>query len=396
MIIDQSNNYLISATGNGTLAVFNMEEGAITVQSAIQSKFNSIAYDRIENVAICGTYVGTVVVLNLCKNPPSLLDTVVLPGKYPNSGNVFVAYNEEMRLLYATHHNDIIIYHWNHTVNKYLIPTVYLTLSLKQNIKINNLLVLNQGLFVIASSTKGFVAVFDISDAPVQETVDEAISNATKNVLSNEKSKQLASASADVDLLTTSTSGLLPWEKVVLKSNSAMRDWLRAKGVDSSLSTTRADLIRLITKISHVSITAVKNVLLPKNPRKDVLFTWNLKPIKKYAIPGEVFVEKKENFILKKLKIGKGSFILNATYIEEMRAILFGCWNGLMHVVSLQDFLPPFLVEERQDINLIRNQMSVENASLKGNNGDNISKNSNIKGSIKSTRGKRHQLSGSF
>jgi hypothetical protein len=74
-------------------------------------------------------------------------------------------------------------------------------------------------------------------------------------------------------------------------------------------------------------------------------------------------------------------FIHSACFIDDLRAIAFGCDNGMTHFVSLADFLPAPPQREKQDIAHIRSELRQVETSPEG-----------IKGSVKSTRGKRHQI----
>ncbi len=404
MVVEPSNHVFIGSARQGTMSVFNMNEGAVSTQSAKgDAQFTMIAYDRTEHIAFCGTrHIGTVRAFDLYTNPPRLLYSFIMPhaklsGKGDVNGVVFV---EETRLLYATHFNNIHIWAVSPkaSISK---STKFATLSMQESVRISDLLVFNRGYYVVASGTKGVVALFDISDRPREETTEEAIAAASRTLsttrLSHAKSVMSSSAS-DTNALSTTTSNLIPWSEVVQRSNSAMRDWLRANGVDSSMTVTRPDLIRLVVAYQQQKQPSEPvNVAEHLIPKEDAFLTWNLNPIPLELLEAQDESEKERATIAEAQAAAaaaegpppKGTkslfeevpFVRCSAYIEEMRAIAFGCDNGVTHFVSLADFLPPLSKGEKQDIAHIRTQLSFGDTSPQG-----------IHGSVKSSKGKRHQL----
>lgn len=383
IITDRSSGVLVSASDAGTLTVYDLKE-CITrtplVVSKGSAKFVSFAYDRSENMAYCGTDAGTVCVYDLEKNPPILIHTITLSlwknkekeGKADVIGLFFI---EETRLLYCAHEYKVHVLKMSHkvTIEK---SSLRFLLSMSEQIEIADLRVLYNGQYIVVSSGEGPAAMFEISE----------------KLCDVEKSHGFSMSDASVtDELSTSASRLLPWQEVIKRSDATLRDWLRANSVNTSVAYTHSDLIRLVRntevlrvaeascdnhktdknpkgdgdidrfEIERIADNLISSVLIPKIPRTDALFSW--------IIP--------DNRPESSLSLKKAPLVNTTCYMENIRAVAYGCEDGNVHFVSVSEFFSPMSDAEKSDIDRLRLNVTKDV----------------IGGSTKSTRGRKSTLS---
>jgi hypothetical protein len=412
LIYEPKNSMLMGGSNSGSLSCFDCGEGQTTTQLGKGcGPINSIAYARQIHVVFVGTKDGHVNIYDLKFNPPKEMKRFPLTQgttnpklqKLDNKGDVCVVYVEETRQLIATHFHEIYV--WDIPERDLIAATNYYAGSCKAKFflncqtehtaKICSLLVFNYGNYICVSTTRSNVVLFDMSDPPKEETLEEAMSKAAKNL--SIASKSTSSASADVNYLSTTNSALVNWKEIIKRNNTALRDWLRANGVDATLALTRADLIALVIEYyagtpENVTCEIVAELLRAKTPRTDPLLTWNLNSME--YVPETVTSVDGADPMDGDATAGDGSsksaktaiflepppFIVSSCFLDEIGSLAFGTVEGKVELVSIAAFLPPLSSEEKRDLAHIRTQMSFLDTHEQG-----------IKGSTKSTRGKRHE-----
>lgn len=420
LVLEPSKSVLIGAGCKGTMSVFDLKKGVITSQLLNpDKKFVSIAYDRNEHVAFVGTTEGSVVVFELSPKTgdgkiPKKICTIEMTypanspsAKHNSKGEVkCVVYAEELRMLYVAHMNHIHLIAMKDECKSFDRLGM---LSMNEKLRISNVLVLNCGYYVIATSNIGVVAMFDISDEEKVKTRDERLDEAARDLsIGNGKaSDNMANTS---NKLSTTASRMKPWNEIILQSNGVMRDWLRAKGVDSSVAVNRADLIRIVIKAERtVTPTMAAKVLRPKNltendptkrKRTDAMLVWSMNPDVSLDV-NDTTIDDSEAYqhqdeispppspvpptsphkqpILPFVELPP--LIRASAYIEAFRCMCFGTKDGTLRFVSLADFMPAKSKMEELQATQMREEALRSDATPEG-----------IMGSRNSTRGKRHQL----
>lgn len=412
LIYEPKNNMLLGGSNSGSLSCFDCDQGQTTTQLGKGcGPINSIAYARQIHVVFVGTKDGHVVIYDLKFNPPKEMKRFALTQgtnnpklqKLDNKGDVYVVYVEETRQLIATHFHEIYV--WDIPRNDLIASTNYhvstckakffLNCQTEHTAKICSLLVFHYGNYICVSTTRGNVVLFDMSDAPKEDTLEEAMSKAAKNLSGANNST--SSASADVNYLSTTYSALVHWWEIIKRNNTALRDWLRANGVDATLALTRADLIALVIEYyagtpENVTSEIIADQLRAKKPRMDPLLTWNLNSMEYIpetvtsidgadprggdAIGGDGSSKSAKRATFRE----PPPFIVSSCFLDEIGSLAFGTREGKVELVSIAAFLPPLSSEEKRDLTHIRTQMSYLDTNVQG-----------IKGSTKSSRGKRHE-----
>lgn len=130
------------------------------------------------------------------------------------------------------------------------------------------MLLIHNGRFIVTGTNAGDVAIFDMSNKTDDREL--ALKGITHTTLKSKHSSSISAAVEDANEL--SKASVVQWDEVILKGNTAMRDWLRAKGVDTSSLFVREDYIRAIFQYSNVDPNEAGKILYPTNPCKDVLF----------------------------------------------------------------------------------------------------------------------------
>lgn len=296
-----------TASQDGVLTMYDLNRADMKSQCSTSQgvSINCIAHYGTDSLIFCGTNVASVVIYDVSTIPPTLLKTLSLPNYDPtnkahknNSDVTALVFENERRLLYCAYRNVIHVFriYNKKEISKSVIKSH--CLQLKASLKISNLLLLNHGQFLVASETRGSVAVFDMSQKPV-------------------KSSSSSSYSSQVDTMKTGAV-VEKWQDVIKLGNAAMKDWLIGKGIDVVGAKSKGDLIRLVATTAGVDENTAVDVLIPDDPRCDVIFTWStVDPLN-----------------------ANDAQLNNSCYIEPLRVIVSGGANGRLTCVSLADFIP--------------------------------------------------------
>jgi hypothetical protein len=184
-------------------------------------------------------------------------------------------------------------------------------LMLQPSVQISLLLPIEHGKYVVATcGAEGSVLIFDVSELRPEH-------NRGKDGNSGAREEDLATAAAVQ----------VPWQLAVHLSNAEMRTWFQGTGIGATDYLTRAALLQLMQDTQHVSRADIVDALRPKKPVRDVFIALHLR-------------EPKDN----------RTYITHVQYFEPRRAMLFGCVDGNVMVLSLEDFLAPETTSDKRDL----------------------------------------------
>jgi hypothetical protein len=174
------------------------------------------------------------------------------------------------------------------------------------------------------------------------------------------------------DLLGTSASALLDWSAIVLRSNAVIRDWLRAKGIDTSQATSRMDLLTCMQRSLQPRLSAVAGSEATRALCSAVdfpLFLWRLQPPPTGSAG-------------KPRPPATQPYAYSSFYCTgDARCLVFGTSDGLLHVVSLQQFVTPYFDVESEVLQSARQARRA--AATTSTSAERVG------GSTKTARGKR-------
>lgn len=388
--------YLIAASVNNILISYNLTKEKLEAQSArMEHTICALCYDALDHLALVGTPQGSVVLYNLRINPPTKVHAFDLSPSGTQAPKVkadlvvtAMVFVQETRLLYVACNHAVHILRIC-TLSNIKKSTVWQKLPFNPALSVSTLSLVQKGKLVVLGGCNGAVAVYDMTDyrgarrssagilnmnTSVDHQAGVAI-NQSAGVSGGFLASKLSAAADNIDHLATSAAQLMPWEQVIRESNSKMRDWLRALGVDAILVRHRAELLSLVARTAGIDVDTLTKELLPPLPRMEVLFAWNF-------IPYDPVTGSKKSLVQGTQQQPQ----LRATiYVEETQCLLFGCKDGTVRCVSLQDFYPPY-AGSMIDSGVVRAWR--EEALLK----DGMTSAAAIKGLPKTMRGKRHQL----
>lgn len=342
LVVETYNDTFLAASRSGALFSYDLVEGQILSKATWGgARFTALAYDSRDETSFCGTTIGAFFVFDLLINPPVLLHKVILDATVATNESTSVGeitglhFEESSRLLYVALREHIYIYRILDKVDNSP-PTLWCKLSVNEKAQINNLLVLLHGRYVVAGCVNGGVAVFDMANRPDDiNGVYDVITAESDMFLQGtavdslmlhcceqpEVSPELFKPPADHCDDSSISLQLLPWVQVIHGSNISMRNWLRACGVEADPKACRADLIRCVADVMGADARTVAEFLMPSNPQKDVKLAWKF-----------------------------NSTVCSSVYVEDLRAVMFGCTDGTIQIVSLADFLAPLSEFEDQEI----------------------------------------------
>lgn len=417
IFIDSWTNNMIAAS-KSCVSTFNMAEGLqkSTFDGDASFQITGIAFYVLGQVVFAGSRAGQVRAYDMKTPRPQISCTVNIEKdiKAKGNGKVCVAFVEETALLYCTYFHSIMVYTVppGKCMGKFSLGQ-FLCISLEPSLSnISSLVVFNKGNFISVTTTRGAVCVYAMVGEVEGETEEEALSRTARS-LSSKKSPTQASASAAsvMNYLTSSKGGVVRWNTIIHESDPAIRDWLRSHGVDTSGAYARANLLKLVAEFvagdeSKVTVLemleAIALTLRPGCICKDCFLTFHLddtivdenlaesnyntlrgvldNPATEDAAEriGEDGAGAKPNFDCGSLKNMR---IITSHFIEEMSCLAFGTESGITYFVSVAQFLPPLLPQEKFDLDLVRRRLAELPTSAAG-----------IKGSTKSKRGKGHEL----
>lgn len=357
MLVDVGANAFIASSVSGMISKCNLDDGLISAQGAIVgSTFTCVAYDRDEEMVFVGTVAGRVAIMDFAANPPVDVHKLNMthqtkPERVSKNPVVALQFNQESRILYAAHMNNIHVFKIKGRANICKVTEAWTVFSMAERITVADLLLVQPAGFLVIAGSGGIVTVYDVSERKqVDKTTDAATAALSKMGLAGS-----AVAKADAALSTTS-SALLPWNEIIKCSNASMRDWLRAKGVTDALTTLgRSSLVGLITRYSNIHCSDVMEICRPPVSWNDTLLTWNF-------------------------HLEKGTDFVSMCLLDDFGTIVLGTNKGNVRFLCLAEFLDAFGSFERRDIDSVRSAIKStfpSNSEL-------------VKGSTKTTRGKRH------
>lgn len=377
-----------AASAAGACHVYNMLDGMMLSQTMTMARQTlvSSAYDIMSPLYFLGNEMAEILVMDPTKNPPVLISTVSIPlpqranpqdaqatGRRPRPV-CCLQFVDETRLLYCTVLNEVHVY---------IVPrasgqlTPFQCLRLQEDAEITSLDVIDTGRLVVVVDDKGRVVVFSAPiRTPKSATTASSSSSSSASAAASEPSSpsptMLASAPSSAtspdDLLATSASRLSEWSDVVVRSNTVMRDWLRAKGVDSSKASTRLELMQCIQRALRFEVNVVGSLAVLELCKsvETPLFVWKLaspSPANGQDRPAPSFP------YANAVKYASG----------DVRSLFFGTSDGFLHAYSMQQFVSPHFDLERDVLQSLRQTRHHQPATtVEG-----------VLGSTKTARGKR-------
>lgn len=331
----------VSVSISGMIAAYNMKLGIFSSQTTCSDvTFTTAFFDPSENVLFCGTTTSSVHIFNLNNNPPGAAIQVQTLPSDKQAPVLSVHYVESSRLLYAAFKNEIKIFRSNgSTADRSFVTHSWApcpALALREGIIINDISCIHEGRFIYASCFSGGIAVFDMRNKYANVAVTEIAPSTVKG-------------------------GVLPWNEVITKDCSTICDWLRAAGKNSSSASNRIELVRIVRSSAAVTPDEIaESILRDAEPKRSVLFSWKVPGCSQTPSP---------------------QFACCSTFLDKSRIFLIGCSDGTMSSFDVSQFLPSFSsLDTRQlEVHLAAFPRAVDTLSL-------------IKGSVKTTRAKKHQL----
>lgn len=344
MSLDFSGQYLSSVSKASRFMFYNLVDSHAVSQLATPARhqFTSIAADCTEWMVFVGTNRGTVLFYDSACNPPRLLHELPAPVLIPNVGETLgLHFDENSRLLYFAHWNKVYVYAIR-PKQKASSSVLYVTLEMANNCPISTVKVINNGNLVAIGAKNGAVCVYDLSDKSAPGGAAGGGAN-----LGIVQSASALAAQNTLKLFTSASSKLTPWE-VVKMSNGAIRDWLRANGLDSNEAVDRVQLIRLVLKSANLTPEASCDVFkMPKRKytEADVAFTWNFNDYLASASsqPASASAAAKTTRVL-----------ISLEYLHDMKSFMGGFNDGSVALASLVDFLGPISQEETGEVAAVR------------------------------------------
>jgi hypothetical protein len=295
-------------------------------------------------------------VYDLNDSLPNLISKIILHYSDPKleGGKITaLSFEEQARLLYVAHRNNIFIYQIFDRAD-ISSPSIWITLSLTPKSSITSLLTVDGGHFIVVGTLSGGVAVFDMrSDLPVDdastmerwrqlEAVSETPGTPQKRLDDSE------SKSPDISGSTTAVRQV-PWFQAIQGSNTFMKEWLRSEGVDYSGASRRMDLIRLVAGVVGATARTTAMLILPTSPRKDVIFSTKL-----------------------------SGAVCCACYAEDLHCVLCGCADGSIYSLSAKILSPDSFTGDTDEWGCMRHS-TMSSHELPGN-------------VVLSQRGKNHEV----
>lgn len=372
----------VGASVGGACYVYNMLDSTMLSQtmSMAQQTLSSLAYDLRTSSMFLGNQRGQILVFDTTKSPPVLRFTIDIP--LPRRSTVeetnatsrrprpvlALTFVDETRLLYCAVLNEVYVYHFPPNNAS---TVLFKTLALQKDCEIMSVTVVDTGRLVVVTDSEGRVVVFapPAATAPLTTPTGAA---ATVSISTAAAASPLLAANVNPDdLLGTSASGLLDWSAIVVRSNAVIRDWLRAKGIDTSQATSRMDLLTCMQRSLQPQLSAVAGSDATRALCNFVdfpLFLWRLLPP---LGPGG-----------KPRPPATQPYAYSSFYCTgDARCLVFGTSDGFLHVVSLQQFVAPYFDIESEVLQSARQARRASTTTLTSAE--------RVGGSTKTTRGKR-------
>eukprot|EP01033_Poteriospumella_lacustris_P002747 gene2747-1995_t len=348
----------VGASAGGACYVYNMLDATMLSQtmSMAQQTLSSLAFDLSTSLMFLGNQRGQILAFDTTKSPPVLRFTIDTPlprrstaeeanatARRPRPVRA-LTFVEETRLLYCAVLNEVYVYHFapGHAAH-----VLFKTLPLQKECEIVSVTVADTGRLVVVTDSEGRVVVFapPAATAPLTSPTGTAVAagaataSTSGAAAATVASPLLASNLNPDDLLGTSASALLDWSAIVLRSNAVIRDWLRAKGIDTSQATSRMDLLTCMQRSLQPRLSAVAGSEATRALCSAVdfpLFLWRLQP-PPTGPAGKPRPPATQPYAY-------SSFYCTG----DARCLVFGTSDGLLHVVSLQQFVTPYFDVESE------------------------------------------------
>lgn len=381
----------VGASAGGACYVYNMLDSTMLSQtmSMAQQTLSSLAYDLSTSLMFLGNQRGQILAFDTTKSPPVLRFTIDTPlprrstaeeanatARRPRPVRA-LTFVEETRLLYCAVLNEVYVYHFapGHAAH-----VLFKTLPLQKECEIVSVTVADTGRLVVVTDSEGRVVVFapPAATAPLTSptgtaaAAGAATASTSGAAAATVASPLLASNLNPDDLLGTSASALLDWSAIVLRSNAVIRDWLRAKGIDTSQATSRMDLLTCMQRSLQPRLSAVAGSEATRALCSAVdfpLFLWRLQP-PPTGPAGKPRPPATQPYAY-------SSFYCTG----DARCLVFGTSDGLLHVVSLQQFVTPYFDVESEVLQSARQARRA--AATTSTSAERVG------GSTKTARGKR-------
>ena len=316
-------HYCISVGQAGSITALNLSVGRISSQGACPSgtKIYSLCYDPYQSVAFCGTDQAKIIVFDLKQNPAVELlclnicdemDSTLYQPPDTTSSVLSLAYDSKRRMLYASLRHRI--FRWRilsrqgqqyHAVKEnYQFLSSQAVLSLIPSAIVKSISLINDGQFLLVGEDGGGMTIFDL----FQPVLDHL---------------QLGTMGGG------SSSQAISWKDAVMMGTSAMLAWLHKHAVDTSVATTRDDVLHLIAEANNLSDDDIISVLIPPQVKNEVFIAWSSlnRPDVPLGSPIPVF---------------NGSGTVQAlTIIPSHEYVLCGGKDGILSITSLEEFILP-------------------------------------------------------